>query len=56
MLRKIMARYENAHAEHPLKFDDVPDELLQKDLSALIGFEIKVERIKAAKEVKPEPL
>ena len=50
-LRKMMARYENAHAEHPLKFDEIPEDLLQSDLRALTGFEIKVERIDSASKL-----
>ena len=46
-----MARYENIHAEHPLKYDEVPADLLQKDLNSLVGFEIKVERIDAASKL-----
>ncbi len=51
MLHKIMARYENAHAEKPLKFDDLPTDMLQKDLNGLVGFEIKVERMEAASKL-----
>ena len=46
-----MARYENAHAEQPLKFDEIPADLLQKDLNGLVGFEIKIERIEAASKL-----
>jgi transcriptional regulator len=51
MLRKIMARYETAHAQNPLKYDEVPDSVLIPDLRGLIGFEIKVERIQAASKL-----
>ncbi|MDB5283543.1 MAG: protease [Bacteroidota bacterium] len=50
-LRKIMARYENAHTENPLKFDELPAPLLEKDLNGIVGFEIKVERIEASSKL-----
>jgi transcriptional regulator len=50
-LRKIMARYESAHAENPTQFDEVPDSVLLPDLRALVGFEIKVERLEAASKL-----
>ena len=46
-LRNMMGRYENLHAEHPMKMDEVPDTLLQADLRGLIAFEIKIDRFEA---------
>ncbi len=46
-LGKMMARYENLHAEHPTKIEDVPEQLLQTDFRGLIAFEIKIERFEA---------
>lgn len=51
MLRQIMTRYETAHAEKPLRYDKIDSEILEKDLRALIGLEIKVERIEAASKL-----
>ena len=51
MLRKIMRRYEDAHAEHPLTYDEVPAKILDFDLRGLVGFEIKVGRIEAASKL-----
>lgn len=50
-LGKLMARYEKAHAEKPLDINDVPENIMQGDLRALVGFEIKVERIEAASKL-----
>ena len=46
-LRDMMAKYENLHAEHPLKMDEIPEQILQKDFNGLIAFEIKIERFEA---------
>ncbi len=51
MLRKIMKRYEEAHAEKPLAYDEIPTDLREGDLRGLVGFEIKVERIEAASKL-----
>jgi transcriptional regulator len=51
MLRKIMQRYEGAHAEKPQRYEDIPANILEKDLKGLVGFEIKVERIEAASKL-----
>ncbi len=51
MLRDLMARYENAHAEKPQSYDDTPSKILEMDLRGLVGFEIKVERIEAASKL-----
>ncbi|HWB64397.1 MAG TPA: FMN-binding negative transcriptional regulator [Chitinophagales bacterium] len=50
-LRQLMAHHENLHAKNPTAFDEVPEDLLQKDLNGLVGFEIKVERIEAASKL-----
>lgn len=47
-LRKLMARYENAYAEKPQNFDEIPAKTLEIDLRGVIGFEIKVEKIEAS--------
>lgn len=44
-LRGLMARYENAHAEKPQGYDEIPPRTLEIDLAGVVGFEIKVERI-----------
>ncbi len=51
MLRTLMARYENAHAEKPQGYDEIPAKTLEIDLRGLVGFEIKVERIEAASKL-----
>ena len=51
MLRHLMKRYEGAHAEKPQGYDEIPANVLQKDLRGLVGFEIKVERIEAASKL-----
>lgn len=48
MLRKLMVRYENAHAEKPQGYDEIPMHTLEKDMRGVVGFEIKVERIQAS--------
>jgi transcriptional regulator len=51
MLRKIMARYEKDHAQKPLSFDELPSDMLEKDMRGLVGFEIIIERIEAASKL-----
>lgn len=51
MLRKLMSRYETAHAEKPQGYDEIPPNILEKDLRGLVGFEVKVERIEAASKL-----
>ena len=51
MLRKLMKRYETAHAEKPQGYDEIPQNILEKDLRGLVGFEIKIERIEAASKL-----
>lgn len=51
MLRKLMARYENAHAKNPDTYDDIPADMLKHDLRGLVGLEIKVERIEAVSKL-----
>lgn len=51
MLRKLMARYENAHAKKPDTYDDIPADMLKHDLRGLVGLEIKVERIEAVSKL-----
>jgi transcriptional regulator len=48
MLRSLMKRYESAHAEKPMSFDELPQELLDKDLGGLVGLEIIIDKIEAA--------
>ena len=50
-LRNMMARYENLHAEHPLKMEDIPHQLLEKDFNGLVAFQIKIERIEASSKL-----
>ena len=51
MLRSLMHRYESAHAEKPLTYDEVPKDILDADLRALVGLEIKIEKIEAASKL-----
>jgi transcriptional regulator len=51
MLRGLMKRYESAHAETPLAYDDLPKELLEKDLRGLVGLEISIETIQASSKL-----
>ena len=51
MLRNLMKRYEDAHAEKPQPYDETPPHILEKDLRGIVGFEIKVERIEAASKL-----
>ncbi len=48
MLRQLMMRYEQAHAENPQRFDEIPPNMRAIDLRGVMVFEIKVERIEAA--------
>ena len=50
-LSKIMDRYEHLHAEHPMKMEEAPADLLQKDINGLVAFEIKIERFEAASKL-----
>jgi transcriptional regulator len=51
VLAGLMARYENAHVEKPLSYSEIPGNILQADLRALVGFEIRVERIEAVSKL-----
>ncbi|MCW3124625.1 MAG: transcriptional regulator [Bacteroidetes bacterium] len=51
MLRGLMKRYETAHAEKPLAFDDIPRDILDKDLRGVVGLEITIERIQASSKL-----
>jgi transcriptional regulator len=51
MLRAMMHQYESAHAERPLSYDEVPGDLLNMDLRALVGIEIAVDKIEAASKL-----
>jgi len=51
MLQKLMKRYETAHAEKPQGYEEIPLNVLDKDLRGVVGFEIKVERIEAASKL-----
>jgi transcriptional regulator len=50
-LSQMMARYENQHAEHPSKYEEVPEPLLSKDLSGLVGFEIIIDSYELASKL-----
>ena len=50
-LSKMMDRYEHLHAEHPMKMEEAPADLLQKDINGLVAFEIKIERFEAASKL-----
>ena len=51
MLRNLMKRYEDAHAEKPQGYDEIPANVLEKDLRGVVGFEIKVERVEASSKL-----
>ncbi len=51
MLQQLMKRYEEAHAEKPQGYHEIPERTLQTDLRGLVAFEIKVERIEAASKL-----
>ena len=46
-LRTLMARYENAHANKPLSYEEIPAQMLETDLRGLVGIQVKVSRIEA---------
>lgn len=46
-LRTLMARYENAHANKPLSYEEIPAQMLETDLRGLVGIQVKVNRIEA---------
>ncbi len=46
-LRNLMARYEQAHAQQPLSYDELPAKMLETDLRGLVGIQIKVNRVEA---------
>lgn len=50
-LSKMMDRYEHLHAEHPMKMEEAPADMLQKDINGLVAFEIKIDRIEAASKL-----
>lgn len=50
-LKALMSRYENAHAEKPLRYEDVPEKVKEVDLRGLVGFEIEVTKIEAASKL-----
>lgn len=51
MLRQLMHRYETTHAANPLSYEELPKELLEKDLRGLVGLEIIIEKIEAASKL-----
>lgn len=51
MLRQLMYRYESAHATQPHTYDDIPREIVDKDLHGLVGLEITVTRIEAVSKL-----
>ncbi len=44
-MRKLTLKFENGNTESPTFFDNLPDNFLQKMMPAIIGFEIKPNRI-----------
>jgi len=46
-LKKLMARYEQAHSKSPHKYEEIPSKILEADLQGLVGFEIIAGRIEA---------
>ena len=51
MLRSMMAHYETAHASTPLAFDNIPIEVLEKDLKGVVGITIQVQKIEAVRKL-----
>lgn len=51
MLRHLMQHYESAHAAAPQSYEDLPHEMLHKDLRGLIGLEIQVDKIEAVSKL-----
>lgn len=51
MLRKLMHRYETIHAEAPLAFDELPRDILEKDLRGVVGIEIAIDKIEAVSKL-----
>ena len=51
VLRAMMNRYETAHAEKPLAYDELPRELMDKDLRGIVGIEIAVSKIEAVSKL-----
>jgi transcriptional regulator len=51
MMRDMMYRYETIHAESPLSLDELPRELLDKDLRGIVGVEITVDKIEAVSKL-----
>lgn len=51
LLRNMMHRYETIHAESPLSFDELPKEILDKDLRGIVGIEIIVDKIEAVSKL-----
>ena len=51
VLRAMMNRYETAHAEKPLSYDELPKELLDKDLRGIVGIEMAVSKIEAVSKL-----
>lgn len=45
LMRKLTLKFENGNTESPTFFDNLPDNFLQKMMPAIIGFEIKPNRI-----------
>lgn len=50
-LSALMQHYEKAHAEHPLKYEGIPDSVIKPDLRALVGIEIAVYQIHSASKL-----
>ena len=51
MLRRLMHRYETAHADQPLSYDELPKEILDKGLRGLVGLELTVDKIEAVSKL-----
>lgn len=46
-LQALMKRYETAHAQQPISYEEIPAKILETDLRGLVGIEVKVSRIEA---------
>ncbi|HRG88862.1 MAG TPA: FMN-binding negative transcriptional regulator [Chitinophagales bacterium] len=51
MLQQLMKRYEDAHAEKPQDYYEIPEHTLQTDLRGVVGFEINIGRIEATSKL-----
>jgi transcriptional regulator len=51
MLRRLMQHYESAHASTPDIYDEIPKEMLEKDLRGVVGIEIVIDKMEAVSKL-----